>query len=112
MHFNTWHKICRPILIIHIKNIRSTISVNSYTSKKHWHIHVKNTGTNIDDTDKERIFEHFYRASVSRASETSVYGLGLAIAKQIIEDHQGTIIVEDNHSNGVNFIICLRKNYD
>lgn len=89
-----------------------TISVNSYTSKKHWYIHVKNTGTSIDDADKDRIFERFYRDSVSRASETSGYGLGLAIAKQIIEDHQGTITVEDNHPSGVNFIIRLRKNYD
>jgi two-component system sensor histidine kinase CiaH len=70
------------------------------------------TGNNISDTDKERIFERFYRDSTSRASETSGYGLGLAIAKQIIEDHQGSITVEDNQPQGVIFTIRLNKNYD
>lgn len=88
------------------------ITVGSYTSKKHWYIEVKNTGNNISDTDKERIFERFYRDSTSRASETSGYGLGLAIAKQIIEDHQGSITVEDNQPQGVIFTIRLNKYYD
>ncbi|MFE0442041.1 sensor histidine kinase [Aerococcus sp. NPDC058936] len=89
-----------------------TITVDSHTSKRHWYIYVKNTGSNIADEDKDRIFERFYRDSTSRASETSGYGLGLAIAKQIIEDHQGTITVEDGHPHGVIFAIRLRKNYD
>lgn len=89
-----------------------TITVDSHTSKRHWYISVKNTGSNIADEDKDRIFERFYRDSASRASETSGYGLGLAIAKQIIEDHEGSITVEDDHPQGVIFTIRLRKNYD
>ncbi|MFV8290880.1 sensor histidine kinase [Aerococcus viridans] len=89
-----------------------TITVDSHTSKRHWYIYVKNTGSNIADEDKDRIFERFYRDSTSRARETSGYGLGLAIAKQIIEDHQGKITVEDGHPHGVIFAIRLRKNYD
>lgn len=89
-----------------------TITVDSHTSKRHWYIYVKNTGSNIADEDKDRIFERFYRDSTSRASETSGYGLGLAIAKQIIEDHEGNITVEDDHPQGVIFTIRLRKNYD
>lgn len=89
-----------------------TITVDSHTSKRHWYIYVKNTGSNIAEEDKDRIFERFYRDSASRASETSGYGLGLAIAKQIIEDHEGSITVEDGHPQGVIFTIRLRKNYD
>lgn len=89
-----------------------TITVDSHASKRHWYIYVKNTGSNIAEEDKDRIFERFYRDSASRASETSGYGLGLAIAKQIIEDHEGSITVEDGHPQGVIFTIRLRKNYD
>ena len=36
-----------------------TITVDSHTSKRHWYIYVKNTGSNIAEEDKDRIFERF-----------------------------------------------------
>lgn len=88
------------------------IHVSSRTTNKHWYIEVENTGANISDDDKERIFERFYRDDHSRASDTGGYGLGLAIAKQIIEAHQGQISVHDLSPQGVRFQIRLSKNYD
>ena len=34
--------------------------MDSHTSKRHWYIYVKNTGSNIADEDKDRIFERFF----------------------------------------------------
>jgi len=88
------------------------IHISSRTTNKHWYIEVENTGANITDDDKERIFERFYRDDHSRASDTGGYGLGLAIAKQIIEAHQGQISVHDLSPQGVRFQIRLSKNHD
>ncbi|MDE6908914.1 MAG: vancomycin resistance histidine kinase VanS, partial [Lachnospiraceae bacterium] len=52
---------------------------------------IKNHGKTIPPDKLAHIFEQFYRADVSRSSATGGAGLGLAIAKEIIELHQGTI---------------------
>nr|WP_199729688.1 HAMP domain-containing sensor histidine kinase [Aerococcus agrisoli] len=111
-------KKIRQVMIILLDNaLKYTeagdqIHVISRTTNKHWYIEVENTGASISDEDKERIFERFYRDDHSRASDTGGYGLGLAIAKQIVEDHQGQISAQDIAPQGVRFQIRLSKNYD
>jgi signal transduction histidine kinase len=53
----------------------------------------------------EHIFKRFYRADSSRAREQGGYGLGLSIAKTIVDNHQGKISVESNETDGTTFII-------
>lgn len=53
-----------------------------------------NHGDTIPQEKLERIFEQFYRLDVSRSTRSGGAGLGLAIAKQIVELHQGTIQAE------------------
>lgn len=79
------------------------------TINKEWQIEVQNTGPSISDHDKEHIFDRFYREDRSRSKETGGYGLGLAIAKQIITEHKGTIIVKDVQPKGVCFQVKLPK---
>lgn len=52
---------------------------------------VSNLGRPIPPEDRERIFERFYRADKSRDRQTGGFGLGLAIAKSIVEQHRGSI---------------------
>ncbi len=71
-------------------------------------IEVRDTGTGIPDEDKKRIFERFYRSDKSRNSKTGGNGLGLAIAKWIVQQHSGTITVKDNHPKGTAFSVSLK----
>lgn len=67
---------------------------------------VQNKGATIPPEKLERIFEQFYRLDTSRSSETGGAGLGLAIAKEIIELHHGTIEAYSEDEN-IRFIIHL-----
>lgn len=68
-----------------------TVSVSSEPFKSKCLIKVTNTGEPIPDEEKQKIFERFYRADQSRNRDNNRYGLGLAIAKQIVTNHHGTI---------------------
>ena len=67
---------------------------------------VHNTGKPIPREEQEHLFERFYRAEKSRAREEGGYGLGLAIAKSIVESHKGKITVESG-VEGVTFFVFL-----
>ena len=57
-------------------------------------ITIKNNGERIPDEALDQLFERFYRAETSRSQESASTGLGLAIAKSIVELHNGTILAE------------------
>lgn len=56
-----------------------------------------NHGDTIPEEKLEQIFEQFYRLDVARSSDNGGAGLGLAIAKEIVELHQGTITANSNN---------------
>ncbi|WP_430610225.1 sensor histidine kinase [Enterococcus sp. DIV0876] len=108
-------KKVHQVLVILLDNalkytsVGDKITLLSEISNKQWLIEVKNTGPSITDEEKARIFDRFYREDRSRSKETGGYGLGLAIAKQIIEEHKGQITVKDLQPRGVIFQIRLPK---
>lgn len=83
------------------------IILQSEISNDNWLIEVKNNGSSISDEDKKHIFERFYREDRSRSKETGGYGLGLAIAQQIVSQHKGKLTVRDWEPRGVVFQIKL-----
>lgn len=85
------------------------ITLQSELSGDQWLLEVKNTGASISDEDKKHIFDRFYREDRSRTKETGGYGLGLAIAQQIVKDHQGKISVLDLQPRGVIFRVKVPK---
>lgn len=70
-------------------------------------ITVYNTGSGIDSKDSEKIFERFYRADSSRTRETGGYGLGLAIARTIVEAHKGKITADGKKNGWAKFTVQL-----
>ena len=68
---------------------------------------VRNPGKGIPDDKAERIFERFYRLDASRTRDTGGYGLGLAIAKTVVEQHGGTISVTGGSGTQISFVIIL-----
>jgi signal transduction histidine kinase len=71
-------------------------------------IEVSDQGIGIEEKDISRIFERFYRADKSRTkTDVSGYGLGLSIAKQIVEDHNGIILVKSTVGRGTTFFVSL-----
>ena len=57
---------------------------------------VTNTAINLEKGSQDRLFDRFYRADASRSSETGGFGLGLAIAKAVVESHKGKIHAASN----------------
>lgn len=65
---------------------------------------VADTGTGIPSDDQNRVFDRFFRADPSRNRATGGVGLGLTIAKQLVEVHGGSIHVENVVPNGARFV--------
>jgi len=70
-------------------------------------VSVIDNGTGIKKEHQKRIFEPFYQLESSVTKEKSGTGLGLAVAKQIIEKHGGKIRVESEYGKGSRFIFTL-----
>ena len=86
-------------------NKSGKINVNLQQEKNKIKLKIKNTGEGIKKEDLEYIFESFYRVDSSRARETGGYGLGLSIAKSIVDSHKGKIYAESNIGKDTTFII-------
>ena len=78
------------------------LTVNSDRKDK-----VEDTGTGIPEELKERVFEPFFRVDKSRSRELGGVGLGLALVREIVRVHDGSITVKSNPSGGTIFEVVL-----
>ncbi|PIR43195.1 hypothetical protein COV24_04085 [candidate division WWE3 bacterium CG10_big_fil_rev_8_21_14_0_10_32_10] len=95
-----------------IKYSENNKNISIRTSVKNNEVKIKivDHGKGISKEDIERIFDPFYRSDKARTnSKIEGYGLGLSIAKEIIEEHQGTIVVKSKLNRGSTFIVSLPK---
>lgn len=74
---------------------------------------VSDTGEGIDPSHLSHVFERFYRADTARDRDSGGSGIGLAIAKAIVEAHGGSIhALSDGAGRGANFVIMLPTHRD
>ena len=74
-------------------NENGKIIINTIKNKNGIKIEIKNQGEPIPEEEREKIFERFYRVDKARSRSEKRYGLGLSIAKGIVEKYNGTISV-------------------
>ena len=88
----------------------SKIEIKLYRENGNAIFSVYNEGTHINDSDKEKIWNIFYKADKSRSERKST-GLGLYIVSSVVNAHKGEYGVE-NKENGVEFYFKIKLNKD
>lgn len=92
-------------------NNNGSIHVNLVLDKNTVKLSIKNTGKGISSEHIEKIFERFYRVDSSRVRETGSYGLGLSIAKSIVEQHKGNIYAKSTVDKDTTFFVEFPINF-
>ena len=85
------------------------IRVTATSDDKKIVLKVYNTGSGIPKDELEKIFLRFYRSDSSRVRKTGGYGLGLAIARTIAEDHGGTLTATSEVGHWAEFTLTIPK---
>lgn len=84
-----------------------SISISASRQEGNTIIKISDTGIGIPEEECERIFEPFYRVDQSRSRSVGGSGLGLALVKDIVEKHGGSIRVNSRAGLGSEFILYL-----
>ena len=77
------------------------------TTERSLHLTVADNGIGISAADKKKIFDRFYRVDKARTRQKGGFGLGLSLAKQIVDALKGSISVKDNKPNGTIFEVKI-----
>ena len=83
------------------------VTVNAYKKQKHIYLSVADTGSGIPKELRERVFEPFFRVDKSRSRELGGVGLGLALVREIVRVHDGTISINSNPAGGTIFEVIF-----
>ncbi len=103
------------VLSILLDNAAKYTSAGGRVSVKTWRrremitIFVADTGKGIPRDDLPRLFDRFFRSEAARAAGEGGFGLGLAIAKSILDNMNGTIAVDSEPGVGTTFLITLPR---
>lgn len=106
----------RQLLVILTDNTQkyagegADVTISATQTNSSIKLQVSDTGKGVPDADKQRLFDRFYRVDKARSRSTGGHGLGLAIAKWVVQGHRGTIEVLDNQPHGTIFSMTLPKN--
>lgn len=83
------------------------VTVTAAGKDRHIHLAVADTGNGIPQELRERIFEPFFRVDKSRSRALGGVGLGLALVREIVSVHDGSISVRDNPAGGTVFEVIF-----
>ncbi|UKS28536.1 HAMP domain-containing histidine kinase [Paenibacillus sp. HWE-109] len=84
-----------------------TLSMDVNEGRRDLLIHVKDTGIGIKPEEQKKIFDRFYRVDKNRTKQIVGTGIGLAIAKWIVDEHRGTIKLSSTPGEGSTFTIMI-----
>jgi len=73
------------------------------------HFSIKDEGPGFTEDDKEKLFTKFQKLSAKPTGSETSTGLGLFIVKELVNRHEGTIVLKSTLGEGAEFIITLRK---
>jgi signal transduction histidine kinase len=88
------------------------VAVRACAEDRSVRIEVTDEGPGIPDADATRVFERFYRADSARSSDHGGAGLGLAIARWIVDLHDGDVCVESVEPHGARMVVTLPGRVD
>ena len=88
-----------------------SVTVSAIKEKNKVILKVSDTGNGIDEAFREQIFEPFFRVDKSRSRELGGVGLGLAMVREVVRVHDGTIEVYTNKHRGTTFEIRLPQSH-
>lgn len=83
------------------------VTVTAAGKDRHIYLAVTDTGNGIPQELRERIFEPFFRVDKSRSRALGGVGLGLALVREIVRVHDGSISVRDNPAGGTVFEVVF-----
>jgi signal transduction histidine kinase len=83
------------------------VHISLYRNDISFYYSVKDKGIGISKDKLPKIFDRFYRADESRTKETGGYGLGLSIARIVVQGHHGSITVKSKEGAGSTFTIQI-----
>jgi len=86
-----------------------TVTVTVEDTEDAVQIRVADTGIGISEEEEAQIFEKFFRSADERVQAIGGHGLGLALARQIVELHHGKLLLNRDRAEGAEFIINLWK---
>ena len=84
-----------------------SVTVSAIREKNEVVLTVSDTGNGIDEAFREQIFEPFFRVDKSRSRELGGVGLGLAMVREVVRVHDGTIEVYTNKHSGTTFEVKI-----
>ena len=88
------------------------INIKGKKTKEKYIISVTDNGSGIPKEEVDKITEAFYMVDKSRAREQGGAGLGLALCKQIMEVHEGTMEIISKEGEGTTFVLTLKGGAD
>lgn len=86
-----------------------TVKIDGEFEKNKIRIMVRDTGIGISLLDQHKVFDRFYRVDRARSRDSGGNGLGLAIARDIVNLHDGELYIESKIGEGAAFIVELKK---
>ena len=102
-------RVVRNLLDNAVRFARARVSIALSTNASGVTMSVTDDGPGVPAEQRERVFERFTRLDDSRAAATGGAGLGLAIAREVVERHDGTISVVANGDVGARFDVRLPR---